>query len=48
MTKWQYKVVHKTELKTEADFNNLGTDGWELVFMSPETGNAFFKRQDNV
>lgn len=45
MTKWQYKVVHNTALKLEKDFNNLGADGWELVFISTETGNAFFKKQ---
>lgn len=36
---WQYKVVNKlpTGLKGERMLNDMGCDGWELVFVVQDT-----------
>jgi len=44
MTKWEYKIVHQSQLTTEADFNIQGGIGWELIFFVSEQGNYYFKR----
>lgn len=39
--KWEYHVT--MSVPTEATLNELGLQGWELVFMFP-TGRCYFKR----
>lgn len=44
MTKWEYKIVHQSQLITTEDFNLEGVIGWELIFFVSEQGNYYFKR----
>ena len=43
--RWEYLVLSTQDAyaDTEADFNDLGDNGWELVAV--DSGIAFFKRQ---
>ena len=47
MKKWEYKILECH--RTEDDLNMLGSDGWELVAVIPETDDnyiAYFLKRE--
>ena len=43
MKKWEYKRVHKVLSTTE--LNQLGEEGWELIWVNTDTYTYLFKRE---
>lgn len=44
MQKWEYKVINLDYQNREAQLNELGQQGWELVAVE-NTATCFLKRQ---
>lgn len=44
MIKWEYKIVHQTDLNNIDQWNALGMEGWENCHFHDSTGCFVFKR----